>query len=581
MQKIKNQARFWKIAGGFGLGVLLGIVVLIAAARLIWHGKFYPGVSVAKVELGGMTREQAKDKLQSAINDYQVSITYNGAKWVSSKGSIAVDTEASLDQAYRYGRRLKVEDYIFLLINKKTDYPLVIDQVTNNAKLRDEWKDVWSAVEIPPMEAAIELKNNQVIVTNGSIGVGVDQDSLFEKIERRITHLDSSAVEIPTKAAGQELSDQQILRLQERGEKIVQDKITLSEDGQTFQLGGKELLAMLDVTGQDTPVNSMRISQYVQGLAESLNREPNNAKFVFTNNKVQEFRAGVDGVQVQIDQTAEAISQAIEKLLNEAAKSEAVQVVVTKTPPEITIDKVNNLGIKELIGRGESYYAHSIANRVFNIGLTASKINSVLVPPGEEFSFIKSVGDISAASGFKQAYVINNGRTELGDGGGVCQVSTTMFRAAMAAGLPITERWAHAYRVGYYEQNSKPGIDATIFEPSKDLRFKNDTPGYLLIQTINDPKTSHLVIDIYGASDGRVATVSTPKVWDIAPPPPDIIQDDPTLPTGTTKQVDWSAWGAKTSFVYTVVRSGETLQNVTFNSNYKPWANIFLRGTAQ
>jgi vancomycin resistance protein YoaR len=149
----------------------------------------------------------------------------------------------------------------------------------------------------------------------------------------------------------------------------------------------------------------------------------------------------------------------------------------------------------------------------------------------------------------------------------------------MAAGLPITERWAHAYRVGYYEQNSKPGIDATIFEPSKDFRFKNDTPGYILVQTINDPKTLHLIVDIYGTSDGRVSTISTPKIWGITPPPPDIIQDDPTLPAGTTKQVDWSAWGAKTSFVYTVLRNGETLENVTFNSIYKPWANIYLRGT--
>jgi vancomycin resistance protein YoaR len=160
-------------------------------------------------------------------------------------------------------------------------------------------------------------------------------------------------------------------------------------------------------------------------------------------------------------------------------------------------------------------------------------------------------------------------------------VSTTVFRAATAAGLPITERWAHAYRVGYYEQNSKPGIDATIFEPGKDFKFKNDTPGYILVQTINDPKTLHLIVDIYGTSDGRVATVSTPKVWGITPPPPDIIQDDPTLRVGTTKQVDWSAWGAKTSFVYMVTRNGETLQSVKFNSNYKPWANIYLKGTAQ
>lgn len=563
----------------FGLGILFGLVGIVVVARLAWRGKFYPGVSIANVEIGGMTREQARSKLQNKVDDYQLSLAYNGVNWISPRGSVEVNVESSLDLAYRYGRRLQIDDYIFLLINKQVDYPLVVDTLTTNARLRDIWKDVWGEVEIPPLEPLIELKNNRVVVTNGSTGVGVDQDKLFAELKNKMIQLDESATEIPIKTSGQQLTDEQLGELQTRGEKIFQDSLVLTTGDSNTKLNGKELLALLNTTESDKLVNILAVHQYIQGLADSLDRDPGDAKFVFANNKVQEFAPGTDGIQVQIDPTTEAAVAAITKLLTEDVKSETVETVVTKAPPKVTTDKVNNLGIRELVGRGESYYAHSIPNRIYNIGLTAAKIDSVLVPPGEEFSFIKSVGDITAASGFKQAYVISNGRTELGDGGGVCQVSTTVFRAAMAAGLPITERWAHAYRVGYYEQNSKPGIDATIFEPSKDFRFKNDTPGYLLVQTINDPKTFHLIIDIYGTSDGRVASISTPKVWGVTPPPPDIIQDDPTAPAGTTKQVDWSAWGAKTSFVYMVIRNGETLQNVTFNSNYKPWANIFLKGT--
>jgi vancomycin resistance protein YoaR len=133
--------------------------------------------------------------------------------------------------------------------------------------------------------------------------------------------------------------------------------------------------------------------------------------------------------------------------------------------------------------------------------------------------------------------------------------------------------------VGYYEQNSKPGIDATVYSPSKDLRFRNDTPGHILVQLTNDPKKLHLVVEIYGTSDGRVATMTEPKVWGVSPPPPDVIQDDPTLPAGTMQQVDWAAWGAKTSFEYKVMRNGELLYEKTFNSNFKPWANVYLKGT--
>ncbi|MEI6691044.1 MAG: vancomycin resistance protein, partial [bacterium] len=112
----------------------------------------------------------------------------------------------------------------------------------------------------------------------------------------------------------------------------------------------------------------------------------------------------------------------------------------------------------------------------------------------------------------------------------------------------------------------------------KDFRFRNDTPGHILVQAINDPKTLHLIIEIYGTDDGRVSEVSKVKVWGSTPPPPDLYQDDPTLLIGKVKQVDWSAWGAKTTFDYKVIRDEETIYEKTFNSTYRPWQNVYLRG---
>ena len=202
-----------------------------------------------------------------------------------------------------------------------------------------------------------------------------------------------------------------------------------------------------------------------------------------------------------------------------------------------------------------------------------------MVKPGETFSFNQTLGDVSSETGYKQAYVIKNGRTELGDGGGVCQVSTTLFRAALDAGLPITERRAHSYRVSYYEQGSPPGIDATVYEPSPDLKFTNDTPGHILIQSFADSKALTLAFEIYGTSDGRVSTISKPVVSGVTPPPEDLYIDDPTLPAGTVKQIDWKAWGAKVVFDYTVEKNGVTTIDETYVSSYKPWQAIFLRGT--
>jgi vancomycin resistance protein YoaR len=239
---------------------------------------------------------------------------------------------------------------------------------------------------------------------------------------------------------------------------------------------------------------------------------------------------------------------------------------------------VNNLGIKELIGRGTSRFSGSIPSRVFNVSLASSRINGVLVAPNETFSFASAIGDISKYTGYKEAYIIQNGKTILGDGGGVCQVSTTLFRAVMNAGLPIIERHAHAYRVGYYEQDSGPGLDATVFVPSVDFKFLNDTGNYILIQTSVNTKNLTADFKIYGTSDGRKSTVSKPVVTDQIAPADDLYVDEPTLPMGKIVQLEHRAWGARVSFSYTVEKGGTQIYQKNFVSVYQPWQAVYQRG---
>jgi len=236
------------------------------------------------------------------------------------------------------------------------------------------------------------------------------------------------------------------------------------------------------------------------------------------------------------------------------------------------------LGIKELVGLGKSKFVGSIPSRIHNIKLAASKFNGILVKPEEIFSFNQILGEVSKETGYEQAYIIKEGQTVLGDGGGVCQVSTTLFRAALNTGLPILERQAHAYRVGYYEQDSPPGFDATVFSPSPDLKFKNDTPGHLLIQTKFDGNNKTLVFEIYGTKDNREVYISKPVISGTTPPPEDLYIDDPTLPSGKIKQIDWKAWGAKVWFDYKVTRDNQEIFSKRFYSNYRPWQAKFLRG---
>lgn len=578
--KKQNPSLGLRLVVYFGLGVLTGLMLLLGVARLTWHNKFYPGITIAQVSVGGLTREQAHAKIVEAVSAYHPKLTFSGASWEIPDQAMTYEIEPTLNLAYSYGRRIRLADYLLLLIQRKTNFPLQLAEGKTEV-MEGLIHDVSDTVEIPPIEPNVVLKNGKVGVVNGSDGVVVDQEALDQLIRQAYANLAAEAIGVPTTNVVMRLSAEDVETIRARGEVLVKTELILKLDDERIKLSGSQLLGFLSTHTGDQILDAAAITKYVTFLSESLHRDPQDARFEVVEGQVKEFAPGKDGLDIRNQDLESSISSEMRTLLKGESTSENIEIPVNRTAPKVTTDKVNELGIRERIGRGESYYAHSIPNRVFNVGLAASRANSALIAPGEEFSFNQIVGEISGSTGYRTAYVISGGRTVLGDGGGVCQVSTTIFRAAMNAGLPITERWAHAYRVGYYEQNSKPGIDATVYSPSKDLRFRNDTPGHILVQTINDPKNLHLVVEIYGTSDGRVATVSEPKVWGITPPLPTVYQDDPSLPAGTTKQVDWAAAGAKASFEYKVVKDGTVLQEKTFTSVYRPWASVFLRGTGE
>ncbi len=324
------------------------------------------------------------------------------------------------------------------------------------------------------------------------------------------------------------------------------------------------------------------LNETLQNLSERINIPVVDALFDFRSGKVTAFRLSKDGREVDLIEAKANFDRAVKNISDTTDPHIIITLPVKTVRPTLTTDRVNMFGIKELIGRGYSEFAHSIPGRVHNVALASAKLHGLLIKPDEIFSFNEALGDVSASTGFQPAYVIKDGRTVLGDGGGVCQVSTTLFRAALSAGLPIIDRRAHAYRVAYYEQAGfKAGLDATVFAPSVDLKIKNDTPGYILIQTKTDTKNMTLTFELFGTNDGRKSEIYNHVVGGISSPPPDLYQDDPTLKAGVVKQVDFAAWGAKASFQYKVTRGSELLQDTSFASNFRPWQAVYLRGTKQ
>ena len=321
------------------------------------------------------------------------------------------------------------------------------------------------------------------------------------------------------------------------------------------------------------------LDDFIASAEDKYDKPAKNALFSFENNRVASFRQEEKGLKIMTDNFYIDFNKAVKDIkFNPVNKNVVLRSREIK--PDITLAQANSFGIEEYLGEGKSDYTHSIPSRIHNVIVGASKFNGILIPKGREFSFNDTIGDISAVTGYQPAYIIKNGRTVLGDGGGVCQVSTTLFRAALNIGLPIVERHAHDYRVGYYENDSKPGFDATVFAPSTDLKILNDTPASILIQTQVDEENNLLYFRLYGKKDGRRSEISDAVVYDVTPALADVRQDDPTMKKGQIKQVDFAAPGTKARFTYKVYKNGSKVVDTSFFSNYRPWAAVYLVGTA-
>ncbi|MBI4004558.1 VanW family protein [Candidatus Roizmanbacteria bacterium] len=322
------------------------------------------------------------------------------------------------------------------------------------------------------------------------------------------------------------------------------------------------------------------LQEFIDTVGDHYNKPAKNALFTFEEGRVSSFRQDEKGLKVNTEKFQKDFESAM-ATFEKQPENKTITLTDILIEPEITLKDSNQFGIEEKIGEGISDYSHSIPERVHNLTLAASKFHGILIPKGKTFSFNDTVGDISSLTGYKPAYIIKGGKTVLGDGGGVCQVSTTLFRAALNAGLPIVERTAHAYRVIYYENDAKPGLDATVFAPSVDLKFKNNTDAAILIMMDINSDNNMLKMQFFGKNDGRNIELSDITVYDEQPPPPSLYEDDPTLPRGITKQVDFAAWGAKSKYSYKVTKESEILYEKTFYSVYRPWAAAYLVGTAE
>lgn len=559
------------------LALLFSFSLVFFLYHLIFARRIIPGVSLAGLGNVSMLKPaEALGKISQEISfltEKEINFDFSVLKTTLTPHSFGIEFDPSETARRAYGLGRTGNLWADVVTEAKT---LVFGQSLYLSYIRDD--DLWAKKSL---ELYRDLAGRDAsFVYNGSLsiageknGLAISLEEFQKKLLTSLLSLENPVVlDLPRLEA--KTTSRQLEKVLSQVETLLANRPSFVRGSQTLAIGEDDFLKMLNFKEGSPSANLSSVGDFVKFLAAKFNQPERSVSFAVRGDKIINFSPGQDGLVVDERSLETTLSREI--ILGRGRK---IEIPTKKIEAKVAR---NDYGIRELLGRGQSNFAGSIPGRITNIKIASSHLNGILVPPGEVFSFGDAVGEISAATGYDYAYIISEGRTVLGTGGGVCQVSTTVFRAALKAGLPIITRTAHAYRVHYYEEGGSPvGLDATVYPPTVDLKFKNDTPGYILITSQIDLEGQNLSFNIYGTSDGRAVKLNGPAISNYTSAPAPKYQDDSTLPKGITKQIDWSAPGSTVVFERVVERGGQVINEDKFISNYRLWQAVYLVGTKE
>lgn len=579
----------------------INVLIITLAVRIYewrYQDRIYPGVSVWGLDLGGLGLDEARALLDQHFNPYQgeqLILSHDQQSWQISPLDLGVslDVAATAISAHAVGRGVTLWDSLqeqsqSLRQGHEVEPILSFDSGVAMVFLSQLAREV----NRPVRNADLTVDGLQVEVGSSQVGWDVDLAATYQLLYERVASFSGGEVGLVVQEQPPLVAD-----VSETGtlvESMIGSPLVLSpnfaaqgelvEDLQPWTLGRESISGMLiirQVKEHDSSVklevelDQEKLSAYVEGLASQIERSPENARLDFDDStgSLTPIAHSREGRTLDTAETMRLINTQV------AAANREITLPILAVRPQVADDNGPDLGIVELVSEGITYFKGSSAGRINNIQVAASKFHGLVIPPGQTFSFNEHLGEVSAETGYEESVIIFGERTRVGIGGGVCQVSTTAFRAAFWGGFPILERTPHGFRVSWYEP--PVGLDATVYSPWVDLKFLNDTSYYLLIETEADAQTGTLAFRFYSTSTGRTVEMEGPFEDNVVVHGEPIYEDDPTLPKGTTKQVEWARNGVDVT-LYRIIKEGdEVISREEFFSRYKPWQARYLVGTKE
>lgn len=599
-----------KVLIAVGIGTFVGIFLVsgIAIAKFSFHGKFPSGTSVFNIDLSHKTPQESKEILAAHADSYlktPLKIEIRGEKKEFSPQDLGVNI--LVDETIATLKPIDARN--FGLLNVLTESGLASQSrepvvTVNYETLKSTLGNGFSLEEIAPVSGNFFFDDKQnLAIREGKSGVLPDTLKLSGDLKLAAKEFDSGMIAVdlvdsPPAVTAEMLENQRAdiesalghpltlidpvysddwhIKLQDHldwvkfaqkrrlelpyfsGVETVETVETTETVEDPVEGGDGEYFVAIEIDGD--ALNKFvdeKISKWLDRPAENVEISRDDSGKVIITGK------GSNGKQIQRRLLKEAIELAVEKRVSD------VTIPVLDLEPEIEISQdLQDLGIKERIAVGHTSYYGSPGNRVHNIKVGAARFNGALVAPDEVFSFNKTLGAVDGSTGYKKELVIKKEGTIPEYGGGICQVSTTMFRSVLFGGLPIVERNQHSYAVSYYSQILGHGLDATIYLGGADLKFKNDTGRHILIQTYTE-NDYELYIVFYGTQDGRSVEMEGPYISNNHKPGPTIYEENFDLPEGQTKQVEKSHTGFNALWYRILTRPDGTQEKESISTHYQ------------
>jgi vancomycin resistance protein YoaR len=599
-KELSRRVRVWrriKLPVVILAGVIILFLFIFGVYSVSFAKKSYRNIFIGDLNLGGKNKDQISEILKPKTEEFVSSdfmLKYNAKEGEAREFVIKTDdvglnydVTKTAEEVYAVGRqggawRSFYQQFKTLFLPYKVDAVYTV----NNEALKKQLAEIALEIDQPEKDYSLVYRGDGIfeLSTERQDGRRIDQEKLLEIIDLQTKVIKKKEIIFESQVFQPQITEENAqIGLEQANKILAAGDIELTFAEKSFTLDVDTIAGLIGSRPKKDQMEIFvikeRSDKQSKAIADSIDRPAGDAVLSVSGGKVvvsSESQAGreLDQAQTSID----IENTIIARILAETSKvdSKKIELKVNLIQPEIDSAKLAEYGLLELVSTGTTSFYGSPGNRVHNISVGAKAINGALIKPGEEFSTLKRLGKIDASTGYLPELVIKNNKTVPDYGGGLCQVSTTLFRSALNAGMEILERRNHSYRVSYYEPPI--GMDATIFDPAPDFRFKNNYSSYIFVQS--KIVGTKITFEFYGTKDSRQIEIGQAVGFDYVEPPAPVETPDDSLQPGERKQVQKSHQGASAKFHYKVTRDGKTLQETDFLSKYVALPEIWLVGPA-